>query len=148
MTDHHVNPEHERLRVTLGPVVGVTASRTGLTEAQHAYLTAEFRAGRFAEAHHGDCVGGDAEFHEIALAHRGAGRDPSANEPGPEGVLSGRSDHAGRQQPDLGSALRVRVRQRHRRPVWPRRYWGLRVPSRFVTDDARGRFREHADRPG
>jgi hypothetical protein len=48
--------------------IGFTGTRHGMTPAQrHAVsqLIAELAAGAAFTAHHGDCVGADAEFHDL-----------------------------------------------------------------------------------
>lgn len=49
--------------------IGFTGTRHGLTAAQRSevmFFVALLTGFGDAEAHHGDCVGGDAEFHDIA----------------------------------------------------------------------------------
>jgi hypothetical protein len=45
--------------------VGVTATRSGLTERQRQAIALALKGAT--EGHHGDCVGGDAEFHQMCL---------------------------------------------------------------------------------
>lgn len=47
-------------------VVGVTATRAGLTQAQAARARQELSEAT--DLHHGDCLGGDAELHDIGRA--------------------------------------------------------------------------------
>lgn len=47
--------------------VGITATRDGLTGAQVYQLSLGLDMLEPTEAHHGDCIGGDAQFHEICL---------------------------------------------------------------------------------
>jgi hypothetical protein len=47
--------------------VGVTATQQGLTERQKTLVRARLIALGCGELHHGDCIGGDADIHEIAL---------------------------------------------------------------------------------
>lgn len=47
-------------------IIGLTASRFGLTEAQK--ITAANLLDSALEVHHGDCVGGDADLHNIVRA--------------------------------------------------------------------------------
>jgi hypothetical protein len=47
--------------------VGITATREGLTSKQRWRLEILLMQLSPDEAHHGDCVGGDAEFHEMCL---------------------------------------------------------------------------------
>lgn len=48
-------------------VWGYTGTQAGMSERQWDALIAEFEAGRPDEAHHGDCIGGDAEFHAMCI---------------------------------------------------------------------------------
>ncbi len=57
--------QSERHRYTLG----VTASQTGLTEAQTRSAAYLVTSKAVAELHHGDCIGGDAQLHDIASAN-------------------------------------------------------------------------------
>ena len=45
--------------------VGITATREGLTPQQKQVLTTYLTSLHVEEGHHGDCVGGDEDFHEI-----------------------------------------------------------------------------------
>lgn len=48
--------------------VGFTGTRRGLSEKQIRVLTStlQMMAGRISEVHHGDCIGADSMFHQIA----------------------------------------------------------------------------------
>lgn len=48
-------------------IVGFTGTREGLSQAQLEKLKGR-QWGRCVEAHHGDCVGADARFHDLMLA--------------------------------------------------------------------------------
>ena len=50
-------------------IVGFTGTQTGMTDAQWIAVRALLSQLRTTEVHHGDCVGADAEFHEIARAY-------------------------------------------------------------------------------
>jgi hypothetical protein len=55
--------------------IGFTGTRYGMTPDQRsaiARLIAETAGPEPFFAHHGDCIGADAEFHELCLAHPGA----------------------------------------------------------------------------
>lgn len=55
-----------RSNVVHAIILGVTASRKGLTEKQHLWLVRWLEANpALAEVHHGDCIGGDAEIHRL-----------------------------------------------------------------------------------
>ena len=45
--------------------IGYTGTRQGMTESQLLALTTFFHDNNIHEAHHGDCIGGDEQFHEI-----------------------------------------------------------------------------------
>jgi hypothetical protein len=71
-----VQAERDRRKNKALPViVGVTATREGLSPPQRAFIREyleehcppELIAENKVEAHHGDCVGGDEQFHEICL---------------------------------------------------------------------------------
>jgi hypothetical protein len=46
-------------------IVGFTGTRDGMTPSQRARVLEILRGAT--EAHHGDCIGADAEFHELAV---------------------------------------------------------------------------------
>lgn len=48
-------------------IVGITATREGLTEWQKTALRRQLALAQATVLHHGDCQGGDADAHEIAL---------------------------------------------------------------------------------
>jgi hypothetical protein len=50
-------------------IVGYTGSRAGMTEAQKRVIDIFFCDNDVSEAHHGDCIGGDEDFHEICRHH-------------------------------------------------------------------------------
>ena len=45
--------------------IGLTGTRQGMTDRQHEVVVDLVLRSSFKEAHHGDCIGADAEFHEI-----------------------------------------------------------------------------------
>ncbi len=50
--------------------VGFTGTRKGMTEFQKTEvrrLLTEYMHGRDMEAHHGDCIGADTDFHNICI---------------------------------------------------------------------------------
>lgn len=47
-------------------VVGFTGTREGMTPTQKIAVAQMFRDASVIEAHHGDCIGGDEDFHNIA----------------------------------------------------------------------------------
>lgn len=51
----------------MGTCVGFTGTRRGMTQAQRATVEELLAVYAPDEVHHGDCVGGDAEFHEAAV---------------------------------------------------------------------------------
>jgi hypothetical protein len=51
-------------------IVGFTGTRTGLTASQERRLAQLLDRPGIEEAHHGDCVGADAEFHALAADRR------------------------------------------------------------------------------
>ena len=51
-----------------GRALGFTGTREGISDHQRAQLTMLILAGNWSEFHHGDCVGADADAHEIAKA--------------------------------------------------------------------------------
>jgi hypothetical protein len=64
-----VNDERERRRVHVPSVVlGFTGTRAGLTPQQRATVRTLLAQRRVIEAHHGDCVGSDEQFHSLCLA--------------------------------------------------------------------------------
>lgn len=50
-------------------IVGITATRQGLTVYQQWRLSRALADPSVVEAHHGDCIGGDAEFHALCKEH-------------------------------------------------------------------------------
>jgi len=51
----------------MGMIVGFTGTRQGMTEHQREQIHELLRTGGVSEAHHGDCVGADADFHELCV---------------------------------------------------------------------------------
>lgn len=45
--------------------IGFTGTRSGLTEAQRNFILEHLESLQPEEAHHGDCVGADSQFHDI-----------------------------------------------------------------------------------
>lgn len=52
--------------------IGFTGTRNGMTEAQKKAITALIEQHNITEAHHGDCIGSDAEFHALIRQHTNA----------------------------------------------------------------------------
>lgn len=50
-------------------VLGFTGTQRGMTSRQRAQVILYFEQHLITQAHHGDWIGADAEFHDIALAH-------------------------------------------------------------------------------
>jgi hypothetical protein len=50
-------------------IVGFTGTRRGLTRQQFMVIEAFFKDHVILEAHHGDCIGADEEFHDICLTY-------------------------------------------------------------------------------
>lgn len=48
-------------------IIGVTATQQGLTDRQKRLVREELIALGATELHHGDCIGGDADIHQIAV---------------------------------------------------------------------------------
>lgn len=48
-------------------IIGFTGTREGMTDAQRETVEQLLTGFQPAEAHHGDCVGADAQFHNIAI---------------------------------------------------------------------------------
>lgn len=59
-----------------GFVLGVSASRAGLTDSQKARARERMLEWKIIELNHGDCTGGDEQLHEIAWELREAGLLP------------------------------------------------------------------------
>lgn len=49
-------------------ILGFTGTRFGLTQLQRNKIRSVLTTVSFSEANHGDCIGGDEEFHYIALS--------------------------------------------------------------------------------
>lgn len=49
-------------------VIGFTGTRRGMSEVQKEQVRDFLNTHSFTELHHGDCIGSDAEFHDIGLA--------------------------------------------------------------------------------
>ena len=47
-------------------IVGFTGTRAGMTEAQKKVVARLLEEHKPSEVHHGDCIGADAQFHQIA----------------------------------------------------------------------------------
>lgn len=45
----------------------MTGSRTGMTKHQKNFMAVFFDENNITEVHHGDCIGADAEFHQMAI---------------------------------------------------------------------------------
>ena len=50
-------------------IVGYTGTREGMTKAQKKVIDIFFCDNDVSEAHHGDCIGGDEDFHKICRKH-------------------------------------------------------------------------------
>jgi hypothetical protein len=60
----------EAEEVSMKLSIGFTGTRRGLTREQHLVLIQIIDALEFAEFHHGDCIGADAEAHAIVRSFR------------------------------------------------------------------------------
>jgi hypothetical protein len=50
-------------------IIGFSGTREGLTAAQKKVIDVFFCDNHVSEAHHGDCIGGDEDFHELCRKH-------------------------------------------------------------------------------